>query len=117
MSAAEMMLAQKLDTLIAEVRALRQQTQTGNRELLSKPEAAKLLGIDRNRLSALAAAGVVRAVPVGKRDKIPREEIERLAREGIPREPRKPGRPRKATRSVEDAIRALPLPPRPTGAS
>lgn len=51
--------------------------------LLSKRQAAKLLGVGRNTLAALVRAGHVRVVEVfDAQPKISREECERFAREG-----------------------------------
>lgn len=112
MSAAENILAEKLDELIAEVRALREQTAPATRALLTRQDAARLLGIDRHRLGRLAKAGLIRMTDDGGRLKIAREEVERLARDGIPREPGKVGRPRKPLRNIGAEIRAVPLPAR-----
>lgn len=53
--------------------------------LVSKREAARLLGVDRNwTLDRLVKEGAIRVVQVGKRVRIPMAEVERLAREGEP---------------------------------
>ncbi len=50
---------------------------------LSRREAARLLGVARGRtLDLLVRAGRLRLVPWGKGWRIPREDCERLAREG-----------------------------------
>lgn len=52
--------------------------------VVSKREAARLLGIDRGRtLGALLRAGQLRTVPWGRGSRIPLEEVQRLAREGF----------------------------------
>ncbi len=51
--------------------------------LLSKSAAAKLLGIGRGTtLGGLINSGYIRTVRINGVVKIPREEVERLAREG-----------------------------------
>jgi excisionase family DNA binding protein len=56
--------------------AIRRDTPAG---LLSFRKAAKLLGIDRGTtLNAMVASGQIRTVTVGKREKIPMAEIQRL---------------------------------------
>ena len=117
MSAAEKILAEKLDELIAEVRALREQSAPTTRALLTRQDAARLLGIDRKRIGRLAKAGLIRMTDDGGRLKIAREEVERLARDGIPRERGKVGRPRKPLRNVAEEILRLPIPPNPNAAS
>jgi len=79
---------------------------------LSFREAAKALGIDRNRLlRSLIREGKLRTIPWGKRTRIPLAEVERLAREGFslgsrakPRAQR--GRP---ARQDPEALRKLDL--------
>ncbi|HEY0840458.1 MAG TPA: helix-turn-helix domain-containing protein [Vulgatibacter sp.] len=112
-----MSAAEKVDPVLAELRAIRlelqamrEQAAPTTRALLSRQDAARLLGIDRHRLGRLAKAGLIRMTDDGGRMKIAREEVERLARDGIPREPRKVGRPRKPLRNVGAEIRAVPLP-------
>ena len=52
--------------------------------VISKREAARLLGIDRGgTLGALLAAGLLRQVPWGKSTRIPFAEVERLASQGF----------------------------------
>jgi len=52
--------------------------------LLSKREAARRLGVDRNgTLNTLIASGQLRAVPKNGQQAIPTAEVERLAREGF----------------------------------
>lgn len=105
MSAAEVLVA-KLDELIAEVRALRKQS---GLKVYTRQEAAEVLNCDRNLLGTLCRAGLVRVInDGGSKGKIPGEEVERLARDGLPSLPtRKRGRPRKQSRSVVDDILAI----------
>ena len=51
--------------------------------LLNKHEAARLLGISHTHLGRLAIAGRIKSIKIGARRKFNREEIERVAREGI----------------------------------
>ncbi|WP_350102538.1 helix-turn-helix domain-containing protein [Myxococcus sp. SDU36] len=84
--------------------------------LLSKRQAARLLGISRGRtLDELLKAGHLRPVLVLGRLKLPREEVERLAREGtepapLPRNSSsmRTNRARR-TQDASAAIRALKL--------
>lgn len=100
-----------LEEIRDELRALRRQVADDSKALLSQTAAAKILGIERQRLGRLVAAGLVRTVPgAGKRPLVPREEVERLAKQGLPRAPGTRGRPRKPPRSVEAEILAIPLP-------
>jgi excisionase family DNA binding protein len=56
--------------------------------LLSKREAARLLGVSRGRtLDLLIKSGTIRTVVIGTRAKVPMSEIERLMTEGAPAEP------------------------------
>src|SRR5207248_10548948 len=53
-------------------------------ELLSKSEAARLLGVHRTEtLPKLIKDGVLKTVPFGKRERISRDEIERVKRQGL----------------------------------
>jgi excisionase family DNA binding protein len=79
---------------------------------LSKREAARLLGIDRGKtLHALIRAGRLRTVPWGSGRRIPREDVERLAREGFELDfsaPRARRAPRaRGGRCDPDALRRL----------
>lgn len=99
-----------LEEIRDELRALRRQVADDSKALLSQTAAAKILGIERQRLGRLVAAGLVRTVPgSGKRHLVPREEVERLAKQGIPLMPGTRGRPRKKPRSVEAEIMAIPI--------
>jgi hypothetical protein len=54
-------------------------------QLLSKGQAAHLLGVSKTRtLGPLINAGLIRTVPKGSRRSVPREEVDRLLREGLP---------------------------------
>ncbi len=54
------------------------------RLVLSKREAADLLGVDRGRtMGELIRSGQLRPIPWGKGQRIPLEEVQRLAREGF----------------------------------
>ncbi len=84
--------------------------------LLSKRQAAKLLGVSRGRtLDELIRTGHLRPVVVLGRLKLPREEVERLAREGTEPAPRsRPTLSARATRTrrmpdASAAIRAIKL--------
>ena len=75
-----------LSAMQAELHALRTQLRAHvkPRQVLSLREAARLLGIDRNRtLKALLASGQVRTVEVNGRTKVPLLEVERLAAQGF----------------------------------
>lgn len=80
--------------------------------LLSLARAAALLGVSRNRtIHDLIDSGALRVVVVAGRIRVPREEVERLAREGSEPAP-KPRRPRRAPGprpciSLEEELRAL----------
>lgn len=52
--------------------------------LLSLRKAAARLGVSRSRtLLPAIAAGLVRVVKVGKRDRVPADELERISRDGL----------------------------------
>ena len=77
------------------------------RLVVSKREAARLLGIGRGRtLGKLLRSGRLRAVPWGRGERIPLEEIQRVAREGFPApagtSPR-PSRPRRRKPACDPA--------------
>jgi excisionase family DNA binding protein len=105
--------------ILAELRAIREELVAMRREaradmvgLLTATEAARLLGCDPERIGVWAQRGEIRATRDGNRWRIPRAEVDRLTREGLP-QPRRPGRPPKPRRQhlgVGDRIRALPLP-------
>lgn len=99
------MISSILTELLAELRRIRQALERSERELLSITAAAKRLGVSKTTLAELVARGRVASVPVGKRARISRAEIERLSREGLPRLDAR-GRPRKQ-RSVADRVAAI----------
>jgi excisionase family DNA binding protein len=99
-------------------RASSAMSKAGKKKLiLSKREAAKLLGVGRNQtLHDLIARGLLRTVVVNGQVKVPRADVERIAREGfdldVPRSPMpraalKPAKGREG--GVETAIRKLKL--------
>src|SRR5690242_7994245 len=54
--------------------------------LVSKSEAARLLGVSRGRtIDRMIADGTMKTVLIGERQRIPRAEVERIAAEGEPR--------------------------------
>jgi excisionase family DNA binding protein len=78
--------------------------------VLSKREAAHLLGIDRGRtLGELLRSGQLRAVPWGRGERIPLEEVQRLAREGwaAAGEKPRPSHRRRKPRADPAALRRL----------
>jgi excisionase family DNA binding protein len=82
------------------------------RLVLSKREAAHLLGVDRGRtLGELLRSGQLRAVPWGKGERIPLEEVQRLAREGFRAPGAKPraSHPRRKAKTDPVALRKLDL--------
>lgn len=94
-----------------------------SQRLLSKREAARLLGVSRGAtLNRLIQEGALRTIVVGKRAKIPMAEIEQLIAKGAPfppepaappvttaaPRPARPHRPRPVGSTVA-AIRALPI--------
>ena len=100
-----------LAAMQAELRSLRIQIRgrSSPRQVLSLREAARQLGIDRNRtLKALLASGQVRTVQVNGKKKIPASEVDRLAQHGFdtsrtvakPRAPRRKA-PATGIRSIE----------------
>jgi excisionase family DNA binding protein len=95
--------------VIELLRAAVEDRQVGGRLVHTAVEAGKLLGIDKERIAGWASAQKIRAWRDGSRWRIPHEEVERLGREGFPRDPGKRGRPRKmpSASSVADEIRAL----------
>ncbi len=82
------------------------------RLVLSKREAADLLGVDRGRtMGELIRSGQLRPIPWGKGQRIPLEEVQRLAREGFktPGAKLRPSRPRRAGKADPAALRKLDL--------
>lgn len=75
-------MAARVERIAAQVPAQR---------LLSKRQAAALLGISRGRtLDRLIQAGVIKAVLVGRRVRIPMAELERVVADGAPAAPPAP---------------------------
>lgn len=105
-------VAELLRDIRDELRAQNRLLASHSKATLSISAAARLVGIDRKDLAKAVEAGTVRSVPMGARKKIPRDEVERLARVGLPKPEPTPRRRRKpqSPRSVADAIRALPIP-------
>jgi|GEM_PF-6543486 excisionase family DNA binding protein len=55
-------------------------------QLLKIADAAKALAISRGQLYRLVASGALRVVKLGPQaSRVPLEDVERLAREGVPR--------------------------------
>lgn len=87
MTATETLLAE----LVEETRRVRRLLEGQGRDLLTAREAARRLGIERQRVPALIAAGVLRGVRDGRRWRIPAEEVARAAKEiavGVPKRER-----------------------------
>lgn len=91
-----------------------------NRKMHPKRFIARALGISRNRLARYIAAGVVKTVRMGKRDRVADEELQHHLAAGLPEleelQHRRPARvrsilsaPRPAAKKPGDAIRALRL--------
>ena len=103
-----------IEALTREVRTLRG---SSPHVLLSFREAAKRLGVDRNKvLPELVRRGELRTVDVNGQKRIPAEEIERLARQGFdvtgPAKPRARREKKKAATTPADvaaSIRKLKL--------
>ena len=79
--------------------------------LLSFRAAAKLLGIGRgDSLNALIKSGLIRPVMLLGKLKIPREQVEELARAGEPPiEIRSPPRPKKRGSSASESVGSIDL--------
>lgn len=80
------------------------------RALLSKREAARLLGVSRGRtLDSLIASGQVRVVRIGGRLRVPRAELERLQAEGVedtgPTTPRNRRRAHHSATELNEALK------------
>lgn len=52
--------------------------------LYSTSSAAAALDVSRSTIYALMKAGLLKSVPFGADKRIPAEEVERLAKEGVP---------------------------------
>jgi excisionase family DNA binding protein len=87
-----------LIALVADLRSIAASFSQPKAELLSKSEAARLLGVHRTEtLPKLIRDGVLKTVPFGKRERISRDDIERVKRQGLvavyARQQKKRGRP------------------------
>lgn len=114
--------APKLDPVAARMisilEEIRDELRAGKKLSLTAAEAGELLGCDKERVPLLIKAGLLRGEKDGNRWRIPREDVERLAKNGIPRTPGKRGRPRKPLpKPTEELLRSVPLPPRSTAGS
>lgn len=88
-------LEAKIDLLLEEVRELRRRQDLTSRVLHTRASAARMLKVKRSEIEAMVADGRIRTVPgTGKRPRIPLDEIERIARDGMPA-PKRRGRPKK----------------------
>jgi excisionase family DNA binding protein len=83
------------DALARIERILRARTST--RRFLSRREAARALGVRRERVAQWIAAGRLREVDLDGDMRIPMSEIERLELHGLPPVDARPRRRRKAT--------------------
>jgi excisionase family DNA binding protein len=73
-----------LIALVADLRSIAASFSQPKAELLSKSEAARLLGVHRTEtLPKLIRDGVLRTIPFGKRERISRDDIERVKRQGL----------------------------------
>lgn len=73
-----------LRALVADLRSIAGTFSQPKAELLSKSEAARLLGVHRTEtLPRLIKDGVLKTVPFGKRERISRDDIERVKRQGL----------------------------------
>ena len=77
---------------VAALEQLVRQRPRGNTETLAynKRRAERLLGIHRSLLSAHLKAGTLKTVPWGKGERIPKEEVDRVLRDGLPELPGQP---------------------------
>lgn len=74
----------ELRVLVADLRSIAATFTQAKAELLSKSEAARLLGVHRTEtLPRLIKDGVLKTVPFGKRERISRDDIERVKRQGL----------------------------------
>jgi excisionase family DNA binding protein len=77
------------DDVLAELKAIRalleNVVKAGLRDLLTRRDAAKRLGVARADLDAWIAEGRVKAVDIKGRVRVSRTELERIQREGVPR--------------------------------
>jgi excisionase family DNA binding protein len=73
-----------LRALVADLRSITATFNQPKAELLSKSEAARLLGVHRTEtLPKLIRDGVLKTIPFGKRERISRDDIERVKRQGL----------------------------------
>jgi len=92
----------------------------GDTLALTPTQACRALGIDKHALATLVAEGTVRTVPWrgtyrgatrGRRWRVPRSEVERLAAQGIPepgtRGRRRPARQPSSAKQDAEALRRL----------
>ena len=81
------------------------------RRLLSRRQAAKMLGVDRGRLGRWVKEGRLREVQLDGAARIPMAEIERLELEGVPQVAaggkRRVGRPRKTAEPAQTGAERL----------
>lgn len=110
--------AAALDPVLEELRAIRRLLERQGREMLTAQDAGQILGVKRQRVAALIRARVINGEQVGRRYRISREEVDRLARDGLPPEPKRRGRPRKPLpKSPGEAMRRVPIPEAPIATS
>ena len=73
-----------LRALVADLRSIAATFNQPKAELLSKSEAARLLRVHRTEtLPKLIKDGVLKPLPFGKRERISRDDIERVKRDGL----------------------------------
>ncbi|HYD53030.1 MAG TPA: helix-turn-helix domain-containing protein [Gemmatimonadaceae bacterium] len=101
-------ILEELRAIRDELVALRRQQAAGAHGLLSAVEAAGVLGCDQERVAGWCLSGEIRAQKDGRIWRIPRTEVERLCRDGLP-QPKRRGRPRKAMPAGVDRLAALDL--------
>ena len=75
--------------------------------LYSFREAAKILGIDRNRLGRWAKSEMIRVVHLDGQPKISSAEVARIEREGVGPKPKRGKRPPRPSLSPGDEIRGI----------
>jgi len=62
----------------------------GEAKALTKRQVEKALAIHRSRLAEHVRAGTIKTVPWGKGERIPKEEVDRIVRDGLPELPGQP---------------------------
>jgi excisionase family DNA binding protein len=104
-------IIEELRAIREELVAMRRQQAAGAHGLLSAVETAGILGVDKERVAGWCLSGEIRAQKDGRIWRIPRAEVERLCRDGLPL-PKRRGRPRKASSmpAATGGIASLPLP-------